>query len=623
MNKKKSVMILLTILAFAFIYSLSFITPADTNTTTATNLSGFDLSYSCLKDRINSVGIVNMTTEQLAFSLLAMGYDSTLKTKIRNELDSRDSSDGCWPNNGCKVKETALIILAYDHIGADTKRAENWLFNQSKSDSDLIWYLELDSNAAAQCKITYDSNTRTININADKTLTGSPGNCLTFAKNSYWLQINPNCYGKNFKITCNNDFLTSLIYKTKTDETIFVSATTHTASVNGETNEKVESYCFKEGSTCSYEASLWATLVAQVKSRDIVGYLPYLRALASSNSKYLPSAFLYSLTGFDEYYSDIVNEQKTQGYWQLTDSTKRYYDTAVALRGLYGKESEAYDKSVNYLLTPSVLGNGCWNGGNIRDTAFILYSAYPKKATMDSGTTSSQCEDFSSSGYTCSSSTECGSINGTELADFKCFGGLVCCDKSVPEKSCSQLSGIVCGTDEICQDGLVKPSTDKNICCVGGTCALGNPSVDSCTNAGNTCRSQCLDTEEVDNVNSCGDGVCCSTIPVVQKSYWWVWLLIILVILLALAIIYRNQLKIWWFKMKSKFSKSPVDNMGSRPNFPPQPPMGGMGDRRLMPNQMPQRFPPRPMNNMNNQRPFPKDRELDATLKKIKEIGKQ
>jgi hypothetical protein len=40
--------------------------------------------------------------------------------------------------------------------------------------------------------------------------------------------------------------------------------------------------------------------------------------------------------------------------------------------------------------------------------------------------------------------------------------------------------------------------------------------------------------------------------------------------------------------------------------------------RRLIP-QQPMRLPPRqPM----QQRPFPKDRELDATLKKIRDMGK-
>ena len=42
--------------------------------------------YSCLKNQINSVGVGNMSSnEQLAFSLLALGYDSTMKGKIRDQ----------------------------------------------------------------------------------------------------------------------------------------------------------------------------------------------------------------------------------------------------------------------------------------------------------------------------------------------------------------------------------------------------------------------------------------------------------------------------------------------------------------------------------------------------------
>jgi hypothetical protein len=621
MNEKKvriiSVLFLVLIVSLiVFCNNSSFVLAAenastDLSSTLTANLSGFDLSYSCLKEQINKRGVPNMTNEELAFSLLAMGYDSSLKSKIANELENRKSNDGCWPKNGCKVKETSEILLAYYHIGKANSKGENWLYNQSKADTDLVWYLEIDTNNPSQCKITYDNSAKNVNINDDKTLSGGAGSCLSLAYNGYWLQINPNCYGKEFKISCNNDFLTTLIYKTKTDQTLFVSETTHTAAVNGETSEKVNSYCFKEGSTCSYEASLWATLVLQVKEKEITGYLPYLRALSSNNDKSFPSSFLYSLTGFDEYYSDIVNEQNAKGYWQLTDSMKRYYDTALALRGLYGRDSEAYNKAVDYLLSPSVLGNGCWNGNNIRDTAFILYSGYPKQASSDTGE-SSQCTDFS---YSCTSSTECETRNGTELPNFRCFGGLICCNKQASLKSCNQLSGVLCSADERC-NGEAKPSSDNKICCIGD-CIQATTDQYTCESLG-VCRTECSSGEEADSSYTCGDGVCCVQSSTTQgKSYWWVWLLVILIILLGLAIYFRNQLKVWLFKMKSDFSKSPVGNSNRPPSFPPQPPAGGMG-RRLIP-QQPMRLPPRqPM----QQRPFPKDRELDATLKKIRDMGK-
>ena len=112
------------------------------------------------------------------------------------------------------------------------------------------------------------------------------------------------------------------------------------------------------------------------------------------------------------------------------------------------------------------------------------------------------------------------------------------------------------------------------------------------------------------------NAVCCSA-KKETTSYWWIWLLIILIILIVLAIIFRNQLSVWLFKIKSKFQKEPVVAQG-RPHFHPmqQRPMmppAGM-PRRIIPGQRP--MMPRPM-----ARPFPKEQELNDTLKKIRDMG--
>ena len=110
-------------------------------------------------------------------------------------------------------------------------------------------------------------------------------------------------------------------------------------------------------------------------------------------------------------------------------------------------------------------------------------------------------------------------------------------------------------------------------------------------------------------------------------SYWWLWLLVILIILIILAIIFRNQLKIWLFRVKSKFSKSPVDSRQRPSGFPPRAPPNSFIPRQMMPPRpgmnMPQRYPPQqryPQMQRPNQ--FPRDKELDDTLKKLRDMGK-
>lgn len=631
-RKRGDVILKYFFIALTLLLTLNFIWAANETINTSTNINNFDLSYKCLKEQVESKDITSLTNEELSYSILALGYDSSMRSKLSNELINRASSEGCWPKEGCKVKDTSLAILALDHISISTTKATDWLYNQTKPTTELSWYLEIDSNTQATCKISSASSSeKTITINADKTLSGSAGSCFSFAYNNYWLEVKPSCYGEDFKISCNQDFLTALIYKEKSEPTIFVSSSgTHTASVNGETTEKVDSFCFKQGSSCNYEGSLWATLILQSKHKDIGSYLPYLMALSSENEKLLPSSFLFSLTGFDQYYSELVQEQNTKGYWQLTDTSKRYYDTAIALRALSNRNSdESFVKSKEYLLSPSVMGiNGCWNGNNIRDTAFLLYAVSPKTGSSGGTTPTSQCMDFT--GYSCGSSTECSKLNGTELPNFNCYGGLVCCDKKETLSTCSALGGETCSSDETCKNGEIKPSSSNGQCCVGGVCELSQDdtgdTTSECEDYGNTCKSQCLATEELDTTLACYDNsdVCCATSTTPEKSYWWLWLLIILIILIILAIIFRNQLKIWWFKVKSKFSKSPAGaGNTTRPSgFPPQPPASGMmPPRRLIPQQQAmQRFPPRQMSAQ--QRPYPRDRELDATLKRIKDMGK-
>jgi len=637
MNKKRAGLVFIVSL-FIFVFSLAFIFAADENTSatseaqtdsTALDLSGFDKAYSCLKKIVADKTASSFTPEELSLSLLALGYDTSSQTKLKAELDLRKDAKECWPKNACTLKETAMAALAYKHLGLDNDKILSWLMNQSSPASDLIWYLQIDTSDASTCKITYDGSAKTVKIGDDKKVSGSPGVCFSITSNNYWLEVKSSCYGKEFKISCDKDFLSSLIFKSRlsSNQINYITPNTHSQALNGETTEQVGSICLKQSGVCNYEGNLWATLA--IDNKDFTNkVLPYLMTLAETNARFFPSSFLYYLTNFDEYLSEMNNKQNAKGYWRVSDDSRRYYDTALGLLAFYQRssESEQAQKALEYLLDPKVQGlDGCWNGGNIRDNALILFSAAPKASIVSS----SQTKCFSASpSYSCVSSARCNESGGNILEDYFCSGVLKCCSSSTVEESCSSKSGITCSIGEECVGGKMESAKGTTLCCVGGKCETPEEQYTcQAEGADYTCREECLDTETPDGYLTCPlEGVCCQAAaqeePKSSTSYLWILILLILIGLLVWAILKREQLKIWLFKMKSKISKSPAPASQQRPGFPPMPPRPGMpfAPRRIIPGMPPR--PGMPQRPPVQSKPYPRDKELAETLEKLKRIGK-
>jgi hypothetical protein len=112
-----------------------------------------------------------------------------------------------------------------DKSGHNTEDAEVWLMSQTIKPTNLVWYLEIDSSQPTDCTITYDSIDYKIKIGEDKKINTKPGSCLSLSQGDYWLQVSPDCYGKEFTISCDESFLTTLLYKEKnsSSSTIYVS----------------------------------------------------------------------------------------------------------------------------------------------------------------------------------------------------------------------------------------------------------------------------------------------------------------------------------------------------------------------------------------------------------------
>ncbi|MDP1729403.1 MAG: hypothetical protein Q8L27_04325 [archaeon] len=628
MNKRE--WLLLCSFAILSILLLNCVSAAEENSSEGS----FDKAYSCLKNQVNEKIDSTLSTDEIALALLALGYDGDMQSKLQVKLDNlKDENNACWPKNGCTLKDTSLVLLAYNNLGKDTSEIKNWILNKSIAPSDLVWYLQIDTENKSKCDIKYDGSSKSVNIDENKIITGSPGSCFRLSANAYWLQMDSKCFGKEIEVSCDEAFVVSTFYKrgTSSASTYYLTSSTDSAAAKSTANAKVESICFKQGTTCNYEGNLWAALAldkvdTSVKDR----VLPYLITLAPENEKYLPSSFLYTLTDYNEYLTELATKQSRQGYWKLSETSRLYYDTAVALIKLGTVDSEQASLAETYLLDASVQTNqGCWNGNSIRDTAFLLYVLDPKTPKYVSG--SKSCSDYSSSGYSCITSTACNQLEGIQQP-YSCSSfGTICCSKSSgDDQPCSDKGGVKCSSSERCTGETVS-ALGTTACCLDGNCELKQDTseqLSSCEREGNTCRLSCLGGEQESSFDCPVEtgGICCEYTGKTGSNAWWIWLLIILIILLVLAIIFRDQVKMWWFRIKNKFSKSPAS--AQQPRRPPFPPAAGMNMNRptipFRPSRIvPGMMPPRGSMSPGTNRPFPKDKELDDTLKKLKDMSKK
>jgi len=562
----------------------------------------------CLKNKIDEKKCKNLGFEEKLFSLLSVG---------ECEDEFLDDSDGkeCWPGTGCTIKATAQALIALENSGQNTEDAEDWLLDQKTNPSELVWYLQIESSQETKCTISYSSDDYTLNIEKEKQLSNGAGSCLTLSEGGWWLRIAPSCYEEEFEISCDQNFLTNLLFKQQSSSTIHVSEKTTTSSANGVNTEKVESFCFGKSSICDYEGSLWAAIALDYTGNEITSYLPYLITLSedTTNAKFIPESFLYYLTDSYDFRNSLLLKQKANKYWE--ESGDRFYDTALALIPITDEPPEKTN-SKNWLLDNKTRDSeGCWKG-SISATGFILYSVWPSKHDHGGGiVTTESCED--NSGF-CLSSIACSEAGGISL-DYSCSGMSICCDKTKALETCWDQGGEKCSSDQICQAGVEADASDlvgDQICCIQGSCTT--PQVESeCVVAGGFCKLECS-SEEKSTDQACdwrSDTCCVVKEKTVSNGTLWIWILSlgILIILLIIGYIYRDKLKAYWLAFKKRKSSPPGKGGPFFPTSPQPFPPRGIPPRRMIP---PSNMPTRPMP---ARRP---EGDMEDVLKKLKEMGK-
>ena len=617
---------------FVLILALAFVVAQDNETgedESEEPLGQIDKAYQCLQDKLDGKEQSSLSLQEAVFSTLALGSDDKLTEAIEDF-----EGTNCWPQTSCKLKDTAQVLLAYNRINKDTDDIKSWIISKNKTPTELTWYLQIDisSHEATSCDLTYDDNTYNININEDMTLSGSTGSCLSVSSSGFWLKVNNNCIDKTFTTSCEKDFITSLLYQRTASDTIFISPNTHSASELGETEETINSKCFSTGSSCDYEGSLWAALALDHLGNDPSPYLPYLLAMSDygSNTKYFPSSFLYIFTNGNDQYNEVVQSQQQGQYWQMQNTPyNRFYDTSLAFLSLSGSSATAEVESAKTYLLDVQQTEGCWNNEDIRDTAFVLYSGWPRAVSGGgsggpSGGTTETCE---SEGYTCVSGyNACISAGGNTLS-YSCDSLNICCSVSPALETCAQQGGEICSASKTCSGTTMQ--TSDGTCCLG-SCEEEIETENACKSFGGFCDQpgSCKSNEEEDSTLSCDSvsEVCCVKKDSSSIGGIWIWIisLIILIALVVVGIIYRKQLQLMIYKMrKKKGGPSATGMAGRRPPFPPA--SGGMNRTQIRSPMMrkpaTQRAPMR--RGAAQPRRFSKsDKELEDTLKKLKDMSK-
>lgn len=586
-------------LIILILLSITLIT-ANNNTTTTESQQDPDKirkGFECLEEKASDCS--SLTTQEVALTILATP-DNIFDDCVA-ELESRKNSDN-WGN----VRDTALAILAMKHAGEDTDASETWLLEQQKTPTDLIWYLQQDSNVAAECHIGYQSNDYIINVGTNKKIDKNAGTCLTLAQSSFWLQIAPTCYEEEFTIECDQAFIANLIYKNKNSPTIYVLEGTESKPAFGSIKLNIKSKCFGKNS-CDYEATAWATLALLETGHNVEEFIPYVIAMSDTNERYLPEAFIYMLTNYEDYATQLIANQKLGNYWEApTSAYNRYYDTSIALIALGSSSAEQITKAKDWLLF-SQGTNGCWQN-SVRETAIVLWALAGRSGRTSGGGGVTYCSEVD---YFCIPSTDCPPSEDVGDSYFCPSLSNTCC-KSENLKSCSGYGGEECSTDEVCI-GNSRKTTDTNNCCTG-ECKL-RPQETECEKNFYTCMNQCSELQEPIETYSCDTPqICCRTKTTQPGSAWWIWVLIIAIIavLAAIAYIFRDKLKLLLFKIKTKFKKDkgrtgPPSRGG--PGFPPRP--GFPPIRR-----------PQPPVSQLGPRPQHEDAAMSETFRKLKEISR-
>lgn len=474
-------------------------------------------AWSCLHTKVNSSQGISLDSAMA--SLLAIYPEKNALNAYYAKKLTPSATTACWPNSGCTVKDTAKATLVAKRLGNDTSPMINWLSTKIVGSSDLTWFIQImtENNGADDCQIQHDGVAYSVKIREDMKVefgAGSTSSCLQISGTGYSVQIKNECSEKDFLVSCTKPYSANLLFtKSSTPGTIYVSSETKSGNdINEPVTLQIGVKCFiGPNGACDYESTLWAASAYKVANNDTAEFVPYLLALSQDNNRFLPNAFLYTLTANSEYSSRLLGDRGVgsvpTGMWKMSSQNDVYYDTGLALVHLGGEASSVSGlEGTKASLAQLQMSDGCWNNDNMFSTAMIIWGWKPEAYIPGESYGGLGCGD----GY-CNETA--GETHENCPGDCKCDNNLVCnaslgethdnCAGDCPcnfDGFCNVTANenhANCAGDCYCGNGLCE--TGENVTSCYADCACGNGNCDELVGETNaSCATDCR----------CGDSTC-------------------------------------------------------------------------------------------------------------------
>jgi len=612
------------ILALLFTFSLANVQAAD-------NQTKVDNAYKWLSDKVKTSGGWG-NTEENSLSILALrNSDSALAQQgVSNLLTNSKNSGECWPQASCRVKDTALALVALNAMGADTSKAKAWLAAQQKLFlEEGNWFLQYElagaGNGTCKAEYNYGGENRQdhILVRSDRTVALQQASlCLdVLTGKPWWAAIKSNCLQTEFFVSCQeSNWLANILF---ISDPLYMPFT----EVKSPGVLKISSKCFPStsGGACDYDATQWATYALKLLGVD-AQTRAYLESGADAN-KPLSYAFLYLIRQDLVYGQKLATEQSAAGYW---DGSDKYFRTAISYLSVRETTLAKLDVARGWLLS-NQNQDYSWGAQKQRDTAAVLWAVFSSGSTGGGGVGVQKCTDF---GNVCcdASNVKTGAL---EISTLSCAGqiGAVCvtpsdCETSSAEETCGVDRGICCETPA---SGAQRYSELDDTCFGADVCASScetAPEEKTCTDSGYCCDAVAKDATKYPNFDStCSSGQACaseckSTSSGSGNLKLLVWILVGLVVigLIVLLVVLMRRRKskgeIESLPALGGFSAGPPRPMPRPMPFGPGPPVG---------RPMPPRMPPRPMPRPSTRGPVGRGRgktedELKKTLRELERI---
>lgn len=397
-----------------------------------------DLAIDWLEDQPKT------TIASLSFSILTTNeLRSSLTSGLKSELNSRKSSDNCWPLGACSIKETSLALLAQKQ----SPSANGWLITKQIADPEGKWLLQIETDGIGTCTINYPGKSISVNVNRGRISSSLCSTPTTLFDLNTCLE--PNLVSSNkeidFTVTCSNlgNAIISAAYNLGNLYIPIGEASSALSSII-----KIRNSYFLDFESTLY--TNWAYKEANQQPPSIV----WLKKNYNEDN-ILHNALLYVITEDRAYIQQILDKQTDQG------NLGSYYETALATYALRkDNQEEAAISLATSWLDAQQAPEGHW-AGSVENTAVILFGAYTPilgraaPTTTPTPTTTEVCK----ANDLCE--VEWGETASNCPADCSC--GDAICDSSERPETCPQ----DCGEPEpesICGDDVCDFDEDEETC---------------------------------------------------------------------------------------------------------------------------------------------------------------